>query len=221
MWDIRKVILTHNIGFALISASNYGAALWVPTYFIRSWQMDRSDTGIVLGIIYAIFNTSGIVLAGKFADILTARGRENAKIYTGYLAALIGTPFTAGIILMPDLTWAWVMVAIAGFFNAAPFGVAPAAIQEIMPPNMRAQSSAVYLFTVNLIGMGIGPTAVGWMTDNIFGDPAAVGWSFLLFAVAAHIGSFLLLWISAKNYDTATQRLARETAAATPAPQPA
>jgi len=90
-----------------------------------------------------------------------------------------------------------------------------------MPPNMRAQASAVYLFTVNLIGMGIGPTAVGWITDNVFGNPADVGWSFLLFAVAAHIGAFALLRISAKNYDTATQRLTRETAALSPAPQPA
>ena len=37
------------------------------------------------------------------------------------------------------------------------------------------------------------------------------------FSVAAHIGSFLLLWISAKNYNTALQRLARETSALSPA----
>jgi len=34
------------MGLALLGSSNYGAALWVPTFFIRSWEMDRSGTGI-------------------------------------------------------------------------------------------------------------------------------------------------------------------------------
>ena len=41
-----------------------------------------------------------------------------------------------------------------------PFGVAPAAIQQMMPNTMRAQATALYLFVINLVGIGLGPTIV-------------------------------------------------------------
>ena len=62
------------------------------------------------------------------------------------------------------------MVAPAVFFGAMPFGLAPAAIQQLMPNIMRGQASAFYLFVVNLIGLGLGPTVVATLTEDVFHD---------------------------------------------------
>ena len=43
------------------------------------------------------------------------------------------------------------LMAPTVFFLSMPFGVAPAAIQEIMPNAMRGQASAIYLFVITLI----------------------------------------------------------------------
>ena len=85
------------------------------------------------------------------------------------------------------------LIAPSIFFLAMPFGVAPAAIQEIMPNALRSQASALYLFVVNLIGLGLGPTAVALCTDYLFGNDLAVRWSLMLvLPSAAAIGALLL-----------------------------
>lgn len=207
LWQLRSVVLTHNFGFAFLSFSNYGAGAWLPTFFIRHHGIPAGETGILYGTIVMIFGTSGIYSGGRLADRLGVRGRANAKVAVGFMASLIGTVFSVGIILVPDVNWAWGMLAVALFFNSAPFGVAPAAIQEIMPATMRGQASAVYLFVVNLVGLGLGPTAVGLATDYLFADEARVGASLLLCMTVSHLLSAALLWVSARNYHLALRRL--------------
>ena len=55
-----------------------------------------------------------------------------------------------------------------------PFGLAPAAIQQLMPNTMRGQASSLYLFVINLIGLGLGPTVVATLTQDVFHDKNAV-----------------------------------------------
>ena len=42
---------------------------------------------------------------------------------------------------------------------------------------MRGQASAVYLFVITMVGLGIGPTAVALGTDFVFGDDNALRYS--------------------------------------------
>ena len=81
-----------------------------------------------------------------------------------------------------------------------PFGVAPAAIQQMMPNTMRAQASALYLFVINLIGLGLGPTAVATLTEDVFRDKNAVHLSLLVVGVVAHVVAAALLWLGLKHY---------------------
>ena len=58
---------------------------------------------------------------------------------------------------VPSGFWAAMFLVPVLFFMSMPFGVAPAAIQQMMPNTMRAQATAIYLFVINLIGMGSVP----------------------------------------------------------------
>ena len=71
------------------------------------------------------------------------------------------------------------------FMMMFPMGAAPAALQIICPPDLRGRIAAVYMLALNLIGMGIGPTAVALLTDYAFADPMAVGRSMGLVGVTA------------------------------------
>ena len=71
---------------------------------------------------------------------------------------------------------------------------------------MRGQASAVYLFIVNLIGLGLGPTAVALATDYVFGDKAMVGYSLALIGGIALPISGLVLWLAASPIATASRR---------------
>ena len=65
------------------------------------------------------------------------------------------------------------------FFASFAFGAAVAAVQEITPNRMRAQVGAVFVSATTLIGLGLGPSIVGLLTDRVFGSDAAVRYSLL------------------------------------------
>jgi hypothetical protein len=69
---------------------------------------------------------------------------------------------------------------------------------------MRATASAIYLFFLNLIGIGFGPTLVALCTDYVFGSDAAVGYSIALVAgISAPLAALFLWWGLAAFRDTA------------------
>ena len=103
---------------------------------------------------------------------------------------------------MPTPTAALLALCPAAFAAAMPLGVAAAAIQQIMPANMRAQGSALYLFVINLIGLGLGPSAVAWCTDYVFQDPNKVNLSLMWVGTFFGLLSAGLLYFGSKHYQS-------------------
>jgi MFS family permease len=147
-----------------------------------------------------IFGSLGIIGAGRVADYLRTRGRANANIVVGMWIGIIWAPLHFLMLLAPSGTWATIWLAPACLLAAAPFGVAPAAIQQMMPANMRGQASAVYLFILNLIGLGLGPTAVAWGTQYLFHRDDALRYSMLVVFTTACLLAAGLLWACMKPF---------------------
>jgi MFS family permease len=211
----RRTVLLHNFGFAGLAFAGYGSAAWVPTFYIRTYGWDAGQVGIVYGSIVAVFGCLGIVFGGRLADWMAKRGRSDANMRVGLYAALGALPMVVLFPLMDTAFWASVLMAPTVFCLSMPFGVAPAAIQEIMPNSMRGQASAIYLFVITLIGLGVGPTAVALVTDFVFADDAALRYSLLIVTTLAVLMSIILLAKSLKPYRESVTRL--EQWAANPA----
>jgi MFS family permease len=211
----RKTFLLHNVGFGLLSLTSYASAQWVPEFYVRTYHWNITKVGWIYGITVIIFGSLGIIGGGRFADHLRARGNANANIIVGMWIGMIWVPIHFFMLLAPSATWATVLLVPATVLSAAPFGVAPAAIQQMMPPNMRGQASAVYLFVLNLIGLGLGPTAVAFFTQKVFQRDDALKYSMLIVFVAACAISALLLWLCLKPFLTSLGRLQERQALAT------
>lgn len=207
LWANRVTFICHNVGFALLSFSSYGTSAWVPTFLIRNHGWTGAEAGMVYGAIVAIFGTLGIVAGGRYSDWLSERGHRDANLRVGLLVALAWLP--SGV-LFPLLSNTNIVVALLAptvMLASAPFGVAPAAIQQMMPNPLRGQASAIYLFVVNLIGLGVGPTAVALVTDYVFKDDYAVNYSLLIVTTLAHLIAALLLWLGMKPFLRSLERL--------------
>lgn len=211
----RRTVLLHNFGFAGLAFAGYGSAAWVPTFYIRTYGWDAGQVGIIYGCIVAVFGCLGIVFGGRLADLMAKRGRSDANMRVGLYAALGALPMVVLFPLMETAFWASMLLAPAVFCLSMPFGVAPAAIQEIMPNSMRGQASAIYLFVITLIGLGVGPTAVALVTDFVFADDNALRYSLLIVTTLAVLMSIILLAKSLKPYRESVTRL--EQWAANPA----
>ncbi len=202
-----RTVVCHNVGFALLSFSSYGSTAWIPTFFVRNHGWTEARAGIVYGAIVGIFGTLGVAAGGWIADRMSMRGYRDATMRVGLIVSL--TWLLTGVLypLVPDANLAAALLIPTAFLTSAPFGVAPAAIQQIMPNPMRGQASAIYLFVINLIGLGLGPTAVAMTTDYVFKDDNAVRYSLLMVNIAAHLISAFLLWAGLRPFRDSLDRL--------------
>lgn len=198
--DNRATLAFLYLGVACLTFSSYGASTWIPTFFVRRHGWSAGEAGVVFGLVVAVAGTLGIVAGGRLADRLRLRGRADAEVRVALLAAVGWLPFGGLYSLVPRASWAVALLVPVIFFGSAPFGVAPAAIQRMMPNPLRAQATALYLFVINLIGLGLGPTAVALVTDRVFRDNRAVGLSLLLVGLAADSAAVVLLWFGLRPY---------------------
>ena len=186
LWKNRRTVLCHNMGFAMIAFCSYGTSAWVPSFFIRTFNWSAGEVGITYGLIVMMFGCAGILFGGWLTDHWLKQGKTDAALRVGILAAAVAT--LGGVYLLADSgTLAAVLMVPAVFALGMPFGAAPAAIQEIVPNQMRGQASAVYLFIVNLIGLGVGPTAVALVTDKVFANDLDLKWSMLIVGTIANL----------------------------------
>ena len=206
LWENRRTVLCHNLGFAMIAFCSYGTAAWVPSFFIRTFNWKAGDVGVIYGLIVMVFGCLGIIFGGWLTDRWQKQGRSDAALRVGILAccvAILGNVY----LLANTGTLAAILMAPTVFALGMPFGAAPAAIVAIVPNQMRGQTAAVYLFIVNLIGLGIGPTAVALVTDYVFANDLALKWSMLIVGTVANIMAIAFLAAGLKPYRETLQRL--------------
>jgi MFS family permease len=161
---------------SLLSSARHGISgfcrvctiYWVPTFFMRDHHWTAAEAGKAYGIVTAIAGCLGIVSGGWLADRLAMRGYADAYLRVGMVAAVAMVPLGSVYLLVSDSHLAVFLLALSVFLNSVPYGIAPAALMQVTPSKMRGQVSAVYLFTVTLIGLGGGPTAVALLTDRLF-----------------------------------------------------
>lgn len=177
----------HLAGFSLIGILVNGLVLWTPSFFSRTFDMPVADAGVTYGIILLIFGPLGIFLGGIISDWIDRKGPAGGSFKTaaGFVALAIVPAILSP--LMPTATLSFVFIAWLVFATSAPWGVAVSAIQQITPNEMRGQVSALYLFVVNLIGIGFGPTIVALITDGVFGDDAMLKYSMVIVGTGAAI----------------------------------
>src|SRR6185312_11065228 len=102
--------------------------------------------------------------------------------------------------LMPSPALALAMLAPAIFLSNTPYACAGTSIQLIVPNRARAQVTALYITLITLVGLGVGPTVVGLMTDYVFKNPADIRYSLALIVGLAAPAMFVLLLMAWRPY---------------------
>jgi predicted MFS family arabinose efflux permease len=186
--------LAHFAGFSILGLLFNGFLAWTPVYFMRKFEMSPGDVGPLLGSLIFVFGSLGIVAGGIYSDRLIKRGDPAGALTAAGHAGWILFPICVVTPLLSSFELNVVLFAAFFAFAAFPYGAAAAALQMAAPAGLRAQTSAVYLFVLNLTGIGLGPTAVALITDFGLGNPAMVGTSMAIVgAIAAPIGAIILL----------------------------
>ncbi|MBM4382472.1 MAG: MFS transporter [Deltaproteobacteria bacterium] len=153
-------------GAALLAFSGYGTGAFSAVFLERVHHLSTGEVGSWLGGIALGAGALGTWLGGALSDRF---GRADARWYLGLpaIAALLSLPFSALYYLWPEGRTAIVLSAPASVFGIMYLGPTFAMTQGLVRPEMRALASAVLLFVINAIGLGLGPLFVGLLSDAI------------------------------------------------------
>ena len=134
----------------------------------------------------------GVLAGGSGSPTRTVqlgRGRSDGAIRAGIIGAL-GMLVSASLYpLMPTASWCVAWLIVVNFFAAFPWGAASAAVAQVTPASLRAQGAAIYFVVLSLVSASLGPSAVAWITEDVFHDPHAVGYSL---AIVNAVGSLAI-----------------------------
>lgn len=183
------------LGFALLATCSYGFFTWTPEFLIRTYGWEPSQAGYAFGLMVMTLGTGGTLLGGILADRALAKGKLDAKLRVSMYAG-VGILISGCLApLMPNAPMAFLLLAPAVVCLGFPVGLAPAACNFITPNQLRGQVIALYLFAVNLLGLGAAPTLVAAITVYGFEDEAKLRYSLSVFAVIISALAVLsLLW---------------------------
>jgi MFS family permease len=194
-----KAYLGICLGTAFTAFINYGCSAWVPTFINRTFGWPVPKAGFYYGVILCIASVLGVFGGGWYADKLKNSGIANGRLRVGIIAGL-GSLLFCFVPLLPSPNAVLALIFIPAFFTASPMGASTTAIQEIMPNQVRALSSAIFLFMINMIGLGLGPLVVAFFTDAVFHDEKAIRFSLAaLFVIGGSLAS-VFYWMGYKAY---------------------
>ena len=194
----KTALLLHHFGVAFVLMAIYGWVNWLPALFLRIHEWTVPQFSLYYGIFGGFFGILSAISSGYVTNWFKDNGRAEGSMLTvlwGSIGITIGTGI-APLMPTPEMTLA--LFAVAGIFANWPSAQALLAINEITPNQLRGTITAIYIL---VIGIG-GPFAMGWATDNIFGDPQKINYSMsLVTIVMGSIGS-LLIFLSLKSFRT-------------------
>ena len=190
------------LGSSVQSLSGYGVLTWGPTFLARVHGMPWGDIGLALGCIIGVAGCLGTFIGGRLADRL---GSGDVRWYMRLPAiqSLLCVPFVAGFVLLPTPEAS--LLSFIPFYALGAMYLGPmfAVIQGLAPLRMRTLASAMLLFVVNMVGLGLGPLAIGLLNDHVFfaHGAEAIRYSMLVMGVAGG-GASLLFWLSSRTLAT-------------------
>ncbi|WP_083197419.1 spinster family MFS transporter [Candidatus Viadribacter manganicus] len=192
----------------------YGQAPFAASFFYRNHLEEVTRLGamfslqpggflgLALGLMAGIGGAIGAYAGGVIAD--KYGGRD--------FRAYVSVPAIASVAVIPvflvGVMSSSAVVAIGSLFLGAVigtlwYGPVYATAQTIAKPHMRATASAILLFIINLIGLGLGPLFVGALSDMFaisfgMGEGEGVRWALIVAALTGLIAA-VLFWMARRS----------------------
>lgn len=196
-------------GCSLICVSANAFLAWTPSHLQRTFDVGPADIAIPLGLLIGGVGSVGAILLGRFCDKLSARSLAWRPLIIAICAA-IALPFAWMFLQADTINMAYAWNLIPSFIGLIYASIAYTASQELVGLRMRAFASAFMLFCLTLIGIGGGPTIVGWLSDTFAagGDTMPLKSALELMLILNGLSVFALI-MSARTYTRDAARAAQ------------
>lgn len=157
------------IASAIANFGGYGTGNFSASLYLRIHGLSLTEVGLLLAVAGGLSGMIGTFLGGYLADRLVLRDRR-WYVWVPMWGMILSTPFSMVYYLSDNVT----LVIAAQFLTTMAFstflGPCLAVSHTLVHPAMRAFTSAVLFFVINLIGLGLGPLTTGLVSDWLAAD---------------------------------------------------
>lgn len=175
----------------------YGLANFATLFLMREKGMTLDQVAIWYALAVGLGMGAGIFASGKLIDRFAVRNKA-AYATLPALSLLLALPFFLGFVAVDSWQLALAMLFVPLFLNSFFLPATVTFVQGEVAPGARVISGALLLLVMNLIGLGLGPTFVGMMSDFFRPDHGGHSLQMAFYALAPMylIAAVLFLWLA-------------------------
>jgi hypothetical protein len=161
-------------GASLTALVGYGLAGFQAPMFQRVHGVSPGDFALQFGVPLALSAAVGTFLGGLTAEKLTPSS-ANAVTWLPALGLIACVPLYLTAFFLPtdQLDLALILFCIGAALHYSYLGAQYTIGQGVVSMRSRASAIAILLLVVALIGNGLGPQIVGWMSDMLMNQQLA------------------------------------------------
>ena len=200
LWERKNTYGTLFLGMSVVTIMGYGYFSWIPAMFMRTWDWSIAEIAYSYGIIILIAGPFGVNYAGWLADRWYNKGRKAAHMRVTLIGCIIMVPTSILVPLMPTPELALIMLLPQNIGAAMATAMGGASLMMIVPNQLRAQTTAIYYFVINVLGLTLGPLLIALVTDQYFADESMLRYSIAIVATLVGPGALWCLYISIRYF---------------------
>jgi MFS family permease len=200
-----KTYLTFVLPVCVMTIIAYSHQFLAPT-FERTWGWPAEKYAFVNAIALIIIGPANVLTMGWLSDRWSQAGTKDAPFRILIIGFLIMVPTAIIPFFMPTPELAYALLCLNTIGIGMVSAVNVTSLLLITPAPIRGQVVALFYVCISLSGLFLGPTTVGWLSTDYFGEKE------LRLALAAipviyGIVPALLLPIALKLYRAQMERL--------------
>jgi len=153
-----------SLGCGVTQIITYGAGNFTTLLLMREKGMTLQEVAVWYALLVGVCMCGGIFVSGWVVDRFTRRSKR-AYALAPALSLLAAAPLMVGFIFAGSWPTALMFLAGPTALNYFYLSSAVTFVQQEVRPDQRVLSGALLLLVMNLMGIGIGPTFVGAVSD--------------------------------------------------------
>lgn len=166
MFFSRPALVLAALASGATQIVTYGSGNFTTLMMMREKGMTLHDVATWSPWVVLIGMGGGILVSGPLIDRLTRRWKQAYALLPA-ASLTLAVPFYVAFVLQPSWPLALMLSVGPALLNYFYLSSSVALVQEEVAPNQRVLSGALLLLVMNLVGMGVGPTLVGWISDQV------------------------------------------------------
>jgi MFS family permease len=163
---------------ALLNFNLYAIATFLPAFLSRIHGLSLASSGMASGMVYLIGGLAGCLTAGYLGDAIIRR-RNDGRLRIAAMTSLAAAPLACLGVLQPRgaLILAIISLTVTYALLSSYYGLVYSAIQDLVAPNQRGATMAIYFMAMYMCGASFGPLLTGRLSDFLAHRAAALAGS--------------------------------------------